>query len=248
SAVTAFAVLWIAVLAAYALIRYLLHRTLPVVALFLVLLAILGQVNPYKMRFPGLDQEYKVTEGKVVHLEELLARDLERQEKLLEYWQTLARKNDVDATQVAFQALKSQMDDLARHFTFGTELADRPGRIAQLLPDRVELVKKLNEVDYDPELRRLREQMNQNRVIPRMLVYATPDRAADESGGNPDHPILCSIYRMPEYRPLDTGRPDTDKHPVVIVTVSGGGLRSAAWTFRVLARMEEEFARKGIDL
>jgi uncharacterized membrane protein YidH (DUF202 family) len=37
------------------------------------------------------------------------------------------------------------------------------------------------------------------------------------------------------------------EEPLVVIAVSGGGLRSAAWTFQVLAALEEQFLDKGID-
>src|SRR5207248_10410694 len=38
-----------------------------------------------------------------------------------------------------------------------------------------------------------------------------------------------------------------DKGPLIVVTVSGGGIRAAVWTFVVLTELELAFADKGFD-
>lgn len=50
------------------------------------------------------------------------------------------------------------------------------------------------------------------------------------------------------FRYTDWQLNDTQKgSPLVVIAVSGGGLRAAAWTFTVLRTLEERFAADGID-
>jgi hypothetical protein len=39
----------------------------------------------------------------------------------------------------------------------------------------------------------------------------------------------------------------SEKKPLIVIAVSGGGLRSAVWTFLVLSELESRFAKKGVD-
>jgi hypothetical protein len=47
--------------------------------------------------------------------------------------------------------------------------------------------------------------------------------------------------------PPPPGPPSDEKSPLVLIAVSGGGLRAAVWTFLVLEQLETRFAEKGYD-
>jgi hypothetical protein len=56
-------------------------------------------------------------------------------------------------------------------------------------------------------------------------------------------PRLVEVH--PAASPLTKEMP---ARPLIVIVVSGGGIRSAAWTFRVLAELEMVFAKQGVDL
>jgi hypothetical protein len=61
-------------------------------------------------------------------------------------------------------------------------------------------------------------------------------------------PPLVPTSRIKYHQKGDKKRKGDPDNVLVVVTVSGGGIRSAYWTFTVLKELELGFAREGIDL
>ncbi len=72
------------------------------------------------------------------------------------------------------------------------------------------------------------------RVVPPVKLNSDPIEK------DPKVPGLLNITEIPPPRP-------GVESPLIVMAVSGGGLRSAAWTFRVLAELELRCAEKGFD-
>ena len=82
--------------------------------------------------------------------------------------------------------------------------------------------------------------LNQNRVVAPRANWLEGEISRPVSHG------LLDIRDL-KFRRYDASPRRPVERPLVLVAVSGGGLRSAAWTYCVLKMLEDELAREGID-
>ncbi|MBN9119234.1 MAG: patatin-like phospholipase family protein, partial [Planctomycetes bacterium] len=230
---------------AYALATVVVRRAIPVAVTVLVFLAVLAGIEPYKFRYDeGIpDMNYAAPLDLRGAVEADYGRQAEFDAALKVYEQARVRRND------AFQRLqrnrdgwKWTLDDVRR-----LDVTEKVRAYAEALA----LVSKLKEEEEQlgAEKKGLYElwwrMERENKVIPARYTRDDLDlgfllRAPDGGPLPDDGKRLLHVYDWPTAAPAD-------RQPVVIVTVSGGGLRSAAWTFTVLRTLEERLAEQGID-
>jgi hypothetical protein len=223
--------------ALYGLFTYLIRRSLVLVLSVLALVAAVSHIQPYQMRLPALSYDHDV----VLELEKGIAADVARQ----------ARFED------CFQKYQKTEDRLADNATTIKDYENTNAVITD--PD---LIAK-NESELE-RLRHLRRQLETERQIQIALVQAAWQeteqknrvRAArlgaqlrrdnlqlhlDEGGGD------LSLLRTGDLDFLPTALTPHEPEPLVVIAISGGGIRAAVWAFHVLTRLELEFAKNGID-
>jgi predicted acylesterase/phospholipase RssA len=229
-----------AVVLAYGVVTVVVRRAVPVAVTALAFLAVMAGIEPYKYRYaagvPGMDY------ANPLDLRAAAERDHARQQAF-----DAAVPEYRAAREAHARALAEWVANDTRRTDFALDLlnlgavvravaaADAP-RLARTLEDA--------EVRFVGERERLvelwKDMERNNRVIPArngnradvdfLTRPATgPGSYLSQSG---DWPAVAD----PEQRA-----------PLVVLAVSGGGLRSAAWTFTVLRTLEEQFARDGID-
>jgi predicted acylesterase/phospholipase RssA len=217
-------------LAVYGFLRYAVSRTLPLILGAVGLLILLGGLNPYKFRFPGMEykgrlpgpgleeREYRPVielavpnrEGEPPAETEYKRRELWQQ--LLDYPLDLAAWSAVD------QARQGKFDDTVR-VKYDT----------------------LHEKD-DEELTALkRDYLHSNRVLPGKDMR--PGAALWKDVTDPNRLLAADDIDFLQ----SSGATPAERKPLVIVAVSGGGLRSAAWTFAILQQLELACGQEGID-
>lgn len=98
--------------------------------------------------------------------------------------------------------------------------------------NRRDLLEKINELKQNAE---------HNRIRP--LIDPRPDDQLSEHRGDPRR--LLSPKDLHNH--ADVTGANRRRRPIVLISVSGGGLRAAAWTLAVLQKLECEFALRGLD-
>jgi hypothetical protein len=98
--------------------------------------------------------------------------------------------------------------------------------------NRRELLDKINELKQNAE---------HNRIRP--LIDPRPDDQLSEHRG--DRRRLLSPKDLRNH--ADATEANRRRRPIVLISVSGGGLRAAVWTLAVLQKLEREFALRGLD-
>src|SRR5262249_47978741 len=88
----------------------------------------------------------------------------------------------------------------------------------------------------------------QNRVVAGGLVSQAGLNDLNLRNTNSSAQGLLATDQLKVWRPGEpSSTPSTGRTPLVIITVSGGGLRAAYWTFVVLQELETQFAEANID-
>jgi predicted acylesterase/phospholipase RssA len=216
------------------------RRAVPVAFIALIFFATLGGLLPYKYRFDSRGLTDDRTDG------------------LNYYHQPL----DLNASLKSDRANQAQFDTVLAQYD--TSLKNRDDRQARLKNDRIQIE---NGVPVDPaqlradenalqeaetDVARLKHAVQtqwqkmerENRVVAGRVIRPDLNLAflnQDEYG----QPLLDNSSRLLDvddliFRPaIKNGE---RKPPLIVIAVSGGGLRSAAWTFAVLAELEQRFA------
>jgi hypothetical protein len=199
-------------LAVYGLLVHVAYKSLPIILVGVAVLALLGGLNLYKFRFPGMgyrgpipgvtqDQFHDIAEEELDWIRRQYRDPLALQDwkqRLQEYPLDLKLWSAVDYTrQEAFDAaVKAKQDDA--------------------------------------QLKVLKDGFRRNRVLPGKDIR--PGVPMESGKGNPGWLLgVGDIHFLGEKKV---------PKPLVVVAVSGGGLRSAAWTLRVLQELELAFAKE----
>jgi predicted acylesterase/phospholipase RssA len=247
--VCSFLFVTIALIAALSLLA---RAIVPLTVLLLLFLGALGGLQSYKFRFdPGLDY------GSLLLLDKHIIGDMDDKNNVGD----IGRQQAFNAAVGAYIQAK---DDLERART----------RLRVANPQQVQLTQK--EVDAAQEKvekseRHLRDSwhsLQANRVLPpRLLPLADVDLRGRE-GRFPGAPLnlagllvgqptslpaaICWGLFVQPPGPYPLQIDDIDflhwgpRRPVVVIAVSGGGLRAAAWALTVLQELEKQFAQAGV--
>lgn len=210
------------VIAVYGLVAYAVRRSMAVLLALVVLVACVSHVQPYRMRFPGLEKEPILDLHAQTQAEVNLQKDFDG---LLEKYLNTALE--------------------AKAATQDREIRDAE-REAQLTKEIQELEKNLKE--------RWGKMEDGNRTRASRLLAATQEdwrvsKLNLKHGRSKGDGLL--VARGDD---ADRDRDDDlkvwpklpeENRPLVIIAVSGGGIRAAVWTFAVLKELELWFA--GLD-
>jgi predicted acylesterase/phospholipase RssA len=249
--------------AAYGLGAYAVRRATPAVLVALAFFAILAAVQPYKFRYDNLS-EVTLLEGETgkdllnyhepADLAKLLDADRTNQEKFdeaLRQYDLANEKltplqNQYTAQRVIVESARGipvlqELVTLWSHYNM-EDLAIARREFAQTKEQFEAADREVNRRMAD--LRGAwREMEKKNRVVAGRMVredlrredFETDDRGRRlEDDGR-------RLLNLQDFPPQSAG-PDFRRPPLVVVSVSGGGLRSAAWTFTVLRTLQERFA------
>jgi hypothetical protein len=257
---------------AYTLVSLYLHRAVFALVVLLVVLLIFSGVEAYPFRFPGLEARYNPKA-----LQPLIAceqehnhqKELDRQMKTFD---SLSKKAATAYDKAEAAYLQMQPPDDPQVLARLQKLADAlPGKsdrqtlldewnnlkeqeqqsaLEEWIKSTERLQQFLDSVEPQPrdllaEWQRLEEN---NHVIParlppgklRTLLYR-PQSMQTPGSSKPLIPTAKSLVPIEEMSLGDTYQ------PVVLVAVSGGGIRSAAWAFVVLKELELYLASKEIN-
>jgi hypothetical protein len=218
-------------LAVYGFLCHAVSRTLPLILGAVAVLVLLGGLNPYKFRFPGM--EYKG------HL--LSAGDETAYRKWIEA--AVPERHDVPPAQTRreraelWQRLQDYPLDLA---AWSDVDQARQAAFDEAVQAKYAVLKDKD----DPQLDALkRDYLRHNRVLPGkdMRPGAAPWRDLQD----PDR--LLAVDDVDFLHEGGAAPTPPGRKPLVVIAVSGGGLRSAAWTLRMLQELELAFAAEGID-
>jgi hypothetical protein len=255
---------------AYTLVSLYLHRAVFALAVLLVVLLIFSGVEAYPFRFPGLETRYDPDK-----LQCLMACEQEndRQEELdrkMKTFDTHSKSNGADKARLEADAayLRARQSDdaqICERFQKFLDLLpaqndrqsllaewnklkekEAQGALDQLTESEQKLQEFLDSVKPQPKelLAEWQQLEDDNHVIPvrlprrelRDLLYWQQQYSSK--------PLIPTAKSLVPIEEMDFGDKDL---PVVLVAVSGGGIRSAAWAFVVLKELELYFARREID-
>jgi hypothetical protein len=196
-------------LAAYGCLTYVLRRSRTVIVAALIVLAVIGALNPYKLRFPGMEDCYPEG-GEIPGVEKAQIREL------LELEDPDLLKKDPGVP----ERLTRYPLDLSAWVALDEARQEK-------LDSALKVKQPFDPAQDDEAVKAAKALLRDNRVHPGkdMRPLALMDRGGD------DVRRLLGID--------DLAFPAGE--PLVVVAVSGGGLRSAAWTLRVLQELELTF-------
>jgi predicted acylesterase/phospholipase RssA len=225
------------VIALYGFLNLVVRRAMPQFVIFLVFCGVLGGVQPYKQRFnyfnlgndiPGLEYGNDDLVDLHDHIGVDRARQLEFDRLWPEYWLASEEHRRLEHEVARLEEQLKNEPTSAEREQIKMELAKQTA----LLP---EAQRRLD--DKEKGLKKAWDNLEKNRVLPGRLPSPVNGLTQRLRGSADDGKRLLSLEDLetPEDRPL------------IVVVVSGGGLRSAAWTLTVLHTLEEEFAAQGID-
>jgi predicted acylesterase/phospholipase RssA len=244
--------------AAYGFATVVVRRAIPLALAMLLLLAIVAGVQPYKFRYDGyvshdgtwsesLDYREPLDLQTQLETERKRQGDFDTQLRLLNDYRvefaTAERKYDENSEILKFA---KQLPSVEQNLTFTAE------QIQQAKEDEVAIREAYDAArkkygNLRIELYNLWREMEQhNRVLAARQRRGDLDLAFLEQDSSFTHFLPDNPNKLLSVRHWHIDEVAKDQ-PLVIITVSGGGLRSAAWTFTVLRTLEEEFAAKGID-
>jgi hypothetical protein len=222
----------------YAAFTYLVRRAMIVVLGGVVLLALVSHIQPYQMRFPELDYVH------IVDLQQLALDDRNRQDHFDESFQ-LYRENenalvDLDAN-ISYQQRiidNESLPELVAKAKLEKERLLRQRQQKEVARD--ELTKKVREAWQEMEQK---NRIRAGRFDTSLMQENLRLRLDDEDGSGRPRPLRTEQLKV--WRPKGSGA--NEPEPLVVIAVSGGGIRAAVWTFRMLMLLELKFAEHGID-
>jgi hypothetical protein len=224
--------------ALYGIFTYLVRRSLVVVLLAVALLTTVSHIQPYQMRLAALSYDH----SNILDLEKQIPEDVARQAKFddlfREYSENekrikelngdirtcclrLESENQPDVVAETRSKLESSQKELQRRETERQRLIAG----AQSAWQEMERDNRVRAARLDARLRKENAQL----------------RLDELSGGKPALLRVQDLAFMPRSADMD------EPEPLVVIAISGGGIRAAVWAFHVLTRLELEFANKGID-
>lgn len=240
-------------LVVYALATVLIRRAAPVAIAVLVLVALYSSAERYKYRFPGLGTS---AYADPVDLHAELVRDRARSQHFESTVACYAQvKDEIAALESRFVNVP-EVGRFLQHYTEagGSGPASRAEVLWYALRHPADAVPLIREYDQFLETRtaldvrlgdageRARacwgEVVQGNRVIPPFLARVDLGAELKLDHARPDRPFLPHEWNLTQ---------NQKDQPLIAVAVSGGGLRSAAWTFTVLRNLEEQLAESDLD-
>jgi hypothetical protein len=245
------------VVGVYGLIAYTLRGAAIPTALALALLALLSGGNLYKFRFPDpLHGLYSGGKDKPLPLKDLQARDegkvAEATHQVAQYYQLL-REHDLLAYQI--QDIRESLgqkgsEDFAQDEAAIAAEAER--RIKrkeaerQLLKGRMKDILAAAKKEWPALTRELK--LIEPPYPPEFLAEWRKDVDGQKAGEKgllqPEH----TAWGDSEFGESEGGPQEARvKKPLILIAVSGGGLRAAVWTHLLLGRLERAFAAHGKD-
>jgi hypothetical protein len=219
--------------AVYGFFTYVVRRHFVLLVGLLFLLVLFSHLQPYKMRFGDLGEYYAADDDSIADLQEIIAGERDRQRK---FDQSLQEYAAVLPSIVGLQ-----------------ETVDRGGEEAPEGAAQALAVLKSWAGRREQELKTAWAEMErQNRVRAARLsptfAAALPPPLKRTLGfeGRPEigllRPEVLEVHPAAQLAVREGQKPD-----LIVIAVSGGGIRAAVWTFVVLAELEKAFAEKGID-
>jgi hypothetical protein len=218
--------------ALYGAFNYVFRRSFVIVLLCFVMLALVSHIQRYQMRLEN-DLHYYFDDG-ILPLGETLRQEVFHQDRFDEALAKYQKSAEPEALSKQITALKEEVD--------AETLADRHKELAAQIEQRNELKEKWKEIELTNRIRAGRFLSSRRHLLPdlwRELNQALPKDAR-----------LLATTSLKTWRPegsQEQGAPQGQERPLVVIAVSGGGIRAAVWTFLVLKKLELEFAEQGID-
>jgi hypothetical protein len=221
------------IVAVYAVFTYFVRRTLIVVLGVVVLLALVSHVQPYQMRFPGLAYDH------ILDLEEQTRTDLARQETFDEYFQKFQQNENelalLDLQISNYRKLINNNDEPQLIAESRSKLDELEQERQNKVVERETLAKNVQNAWQVME--------RENRVrAGRLDAQRRRENLLLNDKGDAGVPGLLRTKELEVWRPEAAGAKEPE--PLVVIAISGGGIRAAVWAFYVLMRLELDFARK----
>src|SRR5262245_45472756 len=219
-------------LVVYGLAAYFVRRKLIVGLILVVFLAFVSHIQRYRMRFPGLDY---YSEADIRDLVDDVKNDVGRQNEFDNHVEKYSQnKKLLDDTEADLDNLQRRMAEVTT-----------PEEKKALLDE--EIAKQSEKMRYEKTQRELtaglraawNEMEQNNRVLPGRF----PIWLKREYPRLATHLQEVDSDRLLRTRQLKhTPESKKEQRPLVIISVSGGGIRAAYWTFLILKRLELELA------
>jgi predicted acylesterase/phospholipase RssA len=217
---------------AYGLIAWAFRHSAVVLLTLVAFLACISHIQPYQMRFPGM----RYDDDAILDLHAQTGREVRRQEEfnsLLDEYRNASEDVKGYAGNVNLLTTAQQDDKLGTADETLKASTDQRNKLAQKLQalwrtmeeeNYVRAGRLLSATQSDPAVQKLNLQQGRR----------NPDGTLrDES--------LLPIDEVAVWGPPEENR------PLVVICVSGGGIRAAVWTFAVLKKLEIEFAKRKVD-
>jgi hypothetical protein len=225
------------VVSVYGWFTYAVRRRLVVLVAFLALLALFSHLQPYKMRFGDLDDWYVPDQMALVDLEDAVEKDGERQRQFDEALDAyLQDKFRIERLKASTQLEEGVSPDAVAAFL---RLLDRlAATYEKPLRDQWRCMEEKNRIRaarFSPTHAAGMPALRQAITTPPLGAKAVSDFTLLRAEDLHVHPVTQREPRK------------NQKPTLVVVAVSGGGIRAAVWTFTVLAALEQGFAEQGID-
>jgi hypothetical protein len=213
----------------YGLTAYTIRRSFIVLVGWVLLFTWFAHIQGYKMRFAPLLDHY--SEKRILNLPDEVNAE----------WKLQRAFNDTIA---AYQLFEQDAEGILESLKLAADAGD--GIQDAVIQHERETTARRNE--FIKNLKEAWLQMEQNNHI------RAPHVA---SAIRDDHQELVKALEMHKTRLLSTE--NLDRHPsarpasnrskpdLVVIAVSGGGIRAAVWTFVVLSHLERAFAERGVD-
>lgn len=242
SPAVAAAFLMVAVVAGYGFLTYVARRAAtPAVLIGLLAAAVFGGANPYKMRW-GPDLPYPADRGPL-DLVATAETDADRQREFDALLAGLL--NDPDYLDWEVDTRELEADRLALDLAARDAGGRRDEEQARALDARKrDLRARVERLEAAHGLPAFHARFADD---PAVAPVRDPRREARTPPARPGKTDLLAVDDVP-FRPVtDQPAGPRARQPVVLVAVSGGGIRSAAWTLTVLHELEAAFAAAGLD-
>jgi hypothetical protein len=252
----------------YGWFAYVVRRSFVLLVGLLLLVVLFSHLQPYKMRFSDLSDYYTPPDragNGIADLQQLVREEWKRQqefegnlkqyldnepdlEELVKLQEAISRGDDPTPVQIsAVLSVRKRWREVA-DLPLPLEIADLVARVKRLHDNLADTMKQ------QWERMEKRNRFRPPRIPPRLVTRDTLPRLKQTLGIQPgpadgSEPDLGLL--MPEALRVHSstykGTPSGQKPTLIVIAVSGGGIRSALWTFVVLSELEQAFAAEGID-
>jgi hypothetical protein len=223
---------------------YLIRRSLVPVALALAFLALVANVQEYRYRFDGLPYATQDPGTGIIDLRAEAEQDAGRlaawEGEVAEY---RGLRSALEEAQVQLEANEFLLRQLRASPADAAQVAEAEGIVGDLARKKSLLSNRA--AAQLQKVKRGWAELNANRVIaPRVPAGVGLDVELPVPF-DPGKGLLPTKVLRGHNRHLNGA--GEEKGPMIVIAVSGGGLRSAVWTYFVLEQLELAFARQGRD-